>query len=312
MSDRSGNQYHKRRNIWRGIAAGLIFVSFIALVSDGQQKILLASGRIQADGASAKVMEFLATPVRGIQAMFTNLKNRTNIIQKNASMKAELARIRPYETKALDLEMRIQSLEKILHMETSSDIPTEKIIARAVSEIHGLFAYTSLINVGYNQGVLSNHPVMTVDGLYGHVVRSGANSARVLLLNDMNSRIAVMSQRSKSRALMVGANDKRPKLEYISPKSDWKIGDRIVTSGDGGVLPQGLAIGTYTKYGAKKTGVQLYTRGKPVDWVWVYPYKPIPAPIENGSKADVSINPLADKLTQEGLVPDLVTGAPNE
>ena len=96
-------------------------------------------------------------------------------------------------------------------MGSSSDIPAQKIVARSVSETNGPFAHSALINAGAAKGAAKGHAVMTVDGLYGHVVRVGQNSARVLLLNDLNSRISVMSHRSQSRAILVGNNKDLPK-----------------------------------------------------------------------------------------------------
>ena len=121
---------------------------------------------------------------------------------------------------------------------------------------------------------------MSVDGLYGYVVRVGRSSARVLLLNDFNSGISVMSVRSTSRAILVGHNVAQPQLEYTSLDADWKIGDRVITSGDGGVLPRGLPIGNVVSKNGEKLNVDLFTQRQPIDWVWVLPFTPIKTPQE--------------------------------
>ena len=84
---------------------------------------------------------------------------------------------------------------------------------------------------------------MTVDGLYGHVIRVGKKSSRVLKLEDLNSRIAVMSKRSQSRAILIGDNSRVPVLSYVIDAADWVDGDVVITSGDDGVLPLGLPVG---------------------------------------------------------------------
>ena len=136
---------------------------------------------------------------------------------------------------------------------------------------------------------------MTTDGLYGHIVSTGSVSSRVLLLNDLSSRISVMSQRSLGRAILVGNNTNSPKLAYVSRNTDWQAGDRVITSGDGGVLPRGLQIGTIALKKDNNFAVDLYYLNKPVDWVWVYPFTPIPVPEETLPNDQID----QDNLTQE-------------
>ena len=278
MSNSGYNRPQKRRNIRRGIMIALVFVCAMMLLFDRQQKAMLASGRLSADDASAKFMGFVATPVRGIEAMFSRSQERTNAYTDNITLRAEVERLRAFENKALDLEIRVRKFEQILSVDSSTDTPIIKIIARAVSEMEGPFVHSALINAGKNKGVKAGHPVMNADGFYGHIVRTGKTSARVLLLNDLNSRIAVMSQRTESRAILIGANTRTPRLDYIAPEADWKIGDRVVTSGDAGVLPYGLPIGTVVSLTGQVIGVKPFTQDKPIDWVWVLPYTPTPKP----------------------------------
>jgi len=299
------NRPQQRRMRRRFIALGLVLVSALMLISDRQQKSMLVSGRLSADDTSARIMGFIATPVRGIEALFVKADERANVQGRNVYLTAEVERLRPFEHHVYDLEIRIKNLEAILNIDSSSDIPMQKIVARSVNETNGPFAHSALINVGANKGVAKGHAVMTVDGLYGHIVRVGRNSARVLLLNDLNSRISVMSVRSQSRAILVGNNNDVPRLEYISPDADWNIGDVIVSSGDGGVLPRGLPIGIVVTTKKQKLAVELYTEGRPIDWVWVYPFEPIKTPEDepvlgvspDEAKPAIEDTPLTDEQT---------------
>jgi rod shape-determining protein MreC len=71
----------------------------------------------------------------------------------------------------------------------------------------------------------------------------GERTARVLLLTDSNSRIPVTIQPSGQQALLMGDNSQAPMLDFIEAREDVSPGDRIVTSGDGGVFPPGLLVG---------------------------------------------------------------------
>ena len=79
--------------------------------------------------------------------------------------------------------MKLARFEQILGSDFGVDVVENKIAARAVSEIDGPFVRSALINAGQKKGVGVGHAVMTVDGLYGHVLRVGANSSRVLRLD---------------------------------------------------------------------------------------------------------------------------------
>ena len=63
----------------------------------------------------------------------------------------------------------------------------------------------------------------------------------MLLITDLNSRIPVTIDGSKTNAVLAGDNSERPRLIYLSAQDTVKVGDRIVTTGEGGVFPPGLA-----------------------------------------------------------------------
>jgi len=297
MSKSGYNSPQRRRNSRRGIAVSLIFISIVILLADRQHRSMLASGRITTDNVSSKIMGFIATPVRGIETLYTDMGNRKNAYEDNVILRAEVERLQGLENKVFDMQMRVKRFEDMLDIENSSDLPDTKIIARAVSESKGPFVHSALINMGLNKNIKVGNAVMTTDGLYGHIISTGSISARVLLLNDLSSRISVMSQRSLGRAILVGNNTNSPKLAYEAQGTDWQVGDRVVTSGDGGVLPRGLQIGTIVLGKDKSFEVDLYYMNNPVDWVWVYPFTPIPVPDELL---------LEDQVNQDGIRPDNV------
>ena len=87
---------------------------------------------------------------------------------------------------------------------------------------------------------------MTGDGLVGRVAELGDHAARILLLTDLNSRVPVVIEETRERAILSGDNTERPALAYLPPDARVSSGQRVVTSGSGGVLPAGLPIGTVT------------------------------------------------------------------
>lgn len=101
-----------------------------------------------------------------------------------------------------------------------------------------------LINRGEDDAVRKNMPVVTPEGVVGHVVSVVGGSADVMLVSDPQSRIGVTLQRSRVRATAVGVGDgKSLALENAARGDDVRDGDLVITSGTDGVYPQGLVIG---------------------------------------------------------------------
>jgi rod shape-determining protein MreC len=80
-------------------------------------------------------------------------------------------------------------------------------------------------------------------GLVGRISGVGENTARVLLLTDPTSRIPVTVQPSGQRAMLMGDNSAAPALGFLEDPGLIRAGDRVVSSGDGGLFPAGLLVG---------------------------------------------------------------------
>ncbi|HTI84989.1 MAG TPA: rod shape-determining protein MreC, partial [Alphaproteobacteria bacterium] len=113
-----------------------------------------------------------------------------------------------------------------------------------IGESGGPFARSVLINAGSSDGLSRGQAVVNGDGLVGRLTDVGDSAARVLLLTDLNSRVPVVIEETRERAILAGDNSDRPTLAYLPPDARITSGQRVVTSGNGGVLPPGLQIGT--------------------------------------------------------------------
>lgn len=266
------------------IALGIAyFIAGLVFISDRGNDRIFVKSRAQAEAAVTPGLAYLSMPLRAAENVFANFTDRSRALAENKALKEELYRLREEKERSEIVAMKLSRFEQILGANPGLDIPKQKIAARLVSDVEGPFFHSGLINIGLRNGVKKGHPVMTVDGLYGHVLRAGTNSSRVLKLNDLNSRIAVMSTRSGATAILTGNNDDFPILAFVSDTADWQVDDKVITSGDGGVLPRGLAVGTVRRVANGRHVVDLNINNKSLDWVWVYPFRPIQTP-----EADIS------------------------
>jgi rod shape-determining protein MreC len=80
-----------------------------------------------------------------------------------------------------------------------------------------------------------------------------------MLITDFNSRIPVILEGTRQKAVLSGSNQAMADLKYIPEDSVVNVGTRIITSGDGGIFPSGLPIGRIETVQGNKIRVQPFT-----------------------------------------------------
>ena len=103
-----------------------------------------------------------------------------------------------------------------------------------------------VISRGSLSGIKPGAPVITPDGVCGKVVACGQHQSLVQTLLAPESRIAVLSTRSRVPALARPDRTGRLVLDYVPKDSDFRPGDTLVTAGLGTVFPKGLNVGEVT------------------------------------------------------------------
>ena len=147
---------------------------------------------------------------------------------------------------------RLRSLLKLAERH-----PYELIAARVVGRSLDRLGGSLTIDKGEEDGVFANRAVLTPDGLVGRVERSTAHGARVLTLLHRDCAVAARVERSRVDGVVRWEFGEQPTLNllYVSSQEDVKVGDRIQTSGLGGIFPSGIRIGTVTRIGLEENGL---------------------------------------------------------
>lgn len=275
------SEWRSRRGWTTAVYALVAVAALLLLVLDrpGSRPSVLDDIRAHTGDWAAPVMSAVSAPIRGLRSIFGGASDYWAAVDENRELRQEIAQLNRWRDLALSLRDKVRAYESIL------DIPgvdaADPIGAWSVADASGSFVHARLIDAGWDRGVREGHPVLTERGLVGRVVVVGHNSARVLLLTDLNSRIPVMTEDGEARALLTGDNSSAPRLEFVNRDAVLEQDERIVTSGDGGLLPRGLPVGQAAPASGDAWRVRLYSSGDPVDMVWVYPYDPIMTPEEN-------------------------------
>ena len=105
------------------------------------------------------------------------------------------------------------------------------------------FRQSVLLNVGARDGIVDGWATVDGIGLVGRISGVGKNTARVILVTDTSSRIPAVIQPSGQRAIIAGDNSAAPPVDFLENPDLVRPGDRVISSGDGGVFPAGVLIG---------------------------------------------------------------------
>ncbi len=112
------------------------------------------------------------------------------------------------------------------------------------------------IDKGASDGIRNDMAVISGEGLVGRVREAGKSMSKVMLINDIDSKVGAIVQGSRDSGLMIGTPQGGCKLVYLSLDSEIEAGDKVMTSGLGGIYPKGLLIGEVEK--TAKERVSLY------------------------------------------------------
>ena len=119
------------------------------------------------------------------------------------------------------------------------------------------------IDKGKDGGIVQDMVVISGQGLVGRVREAGEAMSKVMLVNDIDSKVGAIVQRNRDQGLLVGTPEGKCKLIYLSLDSDVKRGDKVLTSGMGGIYPKGILIGEVTEVAKERGRLYKYAIVKP-------------------------------------------------
>jgi rod shape-determining protein MreC len=120
------------------------------------------------------------------------------------------------------------------------------------------------IDLGTRDGINTNLPVLTAEGLVGRVSSVGLTRSQVVLIGDPNCKASALVENPAHDTGIISAsgplNDSLVQLTYLSGNANLKPGQSVITSGLGGVFPKGIPIGLVVD--ARPVEFGLYTEAR--------------------------------------------------
>jgi rod shape-determining protein MreC len=259
----------------RAAMARFAFLSLVAacfaLMLLGKAEIVVVErARTALLDVLAPVFGVLSQPAEAVSSAIGEAGQALHVYRDNQVLREQVTRLEHWQEAARRLDGENQALRALLNF--PADPHTRSVTGRVIGDSGGSFVRSILVAVGSEQGVAKGQAAMTGEGLVGRVSEVGEHSARILLITDLNSRIPVLVESTRERAVLAGDNTARPRLLYLSPDARLSPGDRVVTSGHGGALPAGLPVGVVAEVGEHGVQVQPYVDWARLDFVRLLDY----------------------------------------
>lgn len=248
----------------------LVLAAFGAMLVGKADTVLVEHARVLALDLASPVLEAIARPVAVANRTIADLKEFASLRSENARLREENARLLAWQTAARRLENENEGLRELANFREGPE--ASFITARIVGDSVSAYVRGALLNVGRKAGVASGQAVVTGEGLAGRIAEVGDNSARVLFVTDVNSRLPVLIERTRERAILAGDNSAQLRLTLLQSVAGVQRGDRIITSGHGGSFPVGIPVGEVVETGESSVRVRPFADFSRLEFVRVVDY----------------------------------------
>lgn len=259
----------------RGFAHRFAYVFLLAaalgiLLLGKADPLVFQRARTAVTDMTAPVLDALSRPAVTVSHIIEETRELARLRDENIILRAENERLLKWQNAARTLLAENKQLQELLGFSPPDDATS--VTARVIGDSGGAFVRSILVNSGRREGVKKGNAALSGKGLLGRVAEVGDRSARVLLINDLNSRIPVVVERSREQAILAGDNSVTPRLLYLPITTTVQVGDRIVTSGHGGAFPVGLPVGVVTSISEEGVRVVPYADATNIEYVRLMDY----------------------------------------
>jgi rod shape-determining protein MreC len=204
----------------------------------------------------------IGSPGRVWSATAEFFETRASVRAQNEAL---LKRDRELSLKTMRYEALEQENARLRNLAAAlPPLVTRSQLAEVVNADLGPARQRLVIDKGERNGLYRSQAIVGSAGLMGQLVRVGPWSAEVMLITDIEAAVPVSIVRNGLRTVAVGTGDSDLlELPYVAPTADVKVGDVLITSGMGGVFPEGIPVGVITE--SRRDPKQLLLR------VWARP-----------------------------------------
>lgn len=211
--------------------------------------------------------DWAMVPVTHVLGMVEGFQSYARIYQQNQELRRELQQMKAWKEAAVQLEQ--QNAKLLAQNQVRLDPKLTSVSGVVLADSGSPFRQSVLLNVGSRDGIVDGWATMDGLGLVGRISGVGRATSRVILLTDPSSRIPVTIQPSGQKAILAGDNSGLPLVDFIESPEQVRPGDRVISSGDGGVFPAGLLVGQVLQGPDRRLRVRLAADYERLDFLRV-------------------------------------------
>lgn len=228
------------------VSVFFVAVGFVLLFTSWVNKDFASAIRQGGAAVLAPAVQWAASPVFAVRDMFNSATDLVALRAQNAQLVAENEKLKNWYHAAQALNAENARLSESLGY---ADLDGRDVItARVMADSSRAFLHSVIVSAGAQDGVEKNQAVLSFGAMVGRVIAVGETTSRILLLQDHSARVPVLITALEEggeniRAIMAGNNSATPDLLHLPSDIHLSEGQRVITSGHGGVLPPDLSVG---------------------------------------------------------------------
>ncbi|MFQ5329936.1 MAG: rod shape-determining protein MreC [Thermodesulfobacteriota bacterium] len=194
---------------------------------------------------AAPLQSAVTTITGGVSSTWSDYIALIGIKEENNLLREELAMVASERARLLEEVASARRVKALLGFKEERSLPM--VAARIIgTDTYGL-TRTVTIDLGESDGVQRNMAVVTHRGIVGKIIELYGDSSMVLLATDPRFRVDGVVQRNRVKGIVEGSGGERLVLKYIRQLDNIEVGDRIISSGLGGIFAKGLTVGEVAK-----------------------------------------------------------------
>ncbi len=198
--------------------------------------------------ASRVVLEFFGTlqawgqkPIGALSGFFGNFTSAQTLREENDRLQTEVERLQQVQSQFEEFRLRHNRLQALLDFQETSKLKT--VAASVIGRDATNWSRTITLDRGSGAGLAENMPVITHEGIVGHLILVSGSKSQALLISDHRGAVDSLIQRSRASGVFVSTPQGAGHLKYVPEDVEVKPGDIVISSGLGDLYPKGLVVG---------------------------------------------------------------------
>lgn len=212
-----------------------------------------------------KILDFFRLPLVVTSGLISDTKSvfvYQFIVNENLRLKKELGSLKKDAIIISGLRLENERLRKLLSFKERSQFDT--VAASVISRDPNNWSGGVVIDKGRRHKIRLGNVVINDFGLVGKVIEVSGDTSKIMLINDPNSSVAAVVQRSKEEGLISGTLLGGLVMRYLNKDSDIVVSDVVLTSGLTVNYPPAIIIGEVKSIEEEQGGLNKYCLVVPV------------------------------------------------